>query len=144
MSLFVSFLGSAGSLVLQHRLSLVVEGVEVTLLFCWVRALGHAGSVVVTHELNCSTAFGIIPGPGIKPVSHIGRQILNCWTTRKSRVLWFINSLSQSSHHLNYMILPHPINGCRLFWNIKHCNLFSHNSSPVPSLAEMSQMSFIC
>lgn len=73
----VSFVGCAGSLLLQRRLSLVVEGVGL-LSVLRVQSLGHAGSVAVTQEFNCSTAYGIIPGPGIKPVSHIGRQILNC------------------------------------------------------------------
>ena len=38
---------------------------------CGCFSCGARASVVVAHRLNCSTACGILPGPGIKPVSPV-------------------------------------------------------------------------
>ena len=54
-------------------------------------------SVVVTHRLNCLSAYGIFLDQGSNPVSSIGRQILNHWTTRD--VPYF--SLSELLHIQN-------------------------------------------
>ena len=60
----------------------------------WLLLLWNTGSVVLAHGLRCSTACGIFPGPGIKPMSPAlagGFCRLNPWTTWEvplNRSLW--------------------------------------------------------
>ena len=48
------------------------------------RRLQRTGSADVVHRLSCSSAWGIFPDPGSKPVSHTGRQSLYHWATREA------------------------------------------------------------
>ena len=58
----------------QHIRSAVVT--------CWLE--GTWASVVMVHGLSCSTAYGNLPGPGIKPlVPCVVRQILIHYATRE-------------------------------------------------------------
>ena len=73
-----------------------------------IQALRCWASVVVVNGFSCPTACGIFPDRGSNPSPHIGRWILNHWTTREFQILKIqgsTNNILKLFQGLNRVIL---------------------------------------